>query len=783
MYNSKKANYRQRKKFVPVVRKSPLRHLECSSQQSPFRTPQNIKKKIRQRVHKVSTGKAALPQNKEFACHVVGKMVQRKLRSPSTKGTMSKILDRHHTQVEKPINPAIQKIYRRIIKYRTNRDNVRLSQAVNDLTSNASIRETAKQLNISYTSLYRLLVLRQFSKRRVTERDKAKVIEFYSSNRMSLQLPYKKYAKYHYLRSTLSVAYDEYVREQQALGDTVLSKTAVYRCLKGRFRTRKKIPFKDCQCVTCVNPGCLISSLIVAGVKGISRSNTENVMNSLCPIEQKSSVSDPSRKLDFKEEKVVLTDHNRDCIFRKCKGCGAVQLQAAIIKSNPNIDWQKTVWWHQWEKVEVENAENDENTEKSDTSQKKKKKQFDKILYEGTLAQLLSLFTKAIHSLSVHIFNFRWQAFQYDECKKQLKYGDILMVMDFAQNHSHHRQDEVQSGLWSRPHTTLHPIIIYYCCPEPSCTDLVKEELMIISDDLKHDGFAVNTFIEKALEHLAEREVVVNRIVMFSDNCGPQYKSCKVFETLSKANIPVMRNYFGASHGKGEHDGCIGRLSMIIDAVVRSGTFELGNFRELARYCQVYLTVGDHKRGLCCHYHRHYYEVSNIIRVNNPDIRTVAGTLGFHSVRNTGTHGVIEVRASSCFCDPCFLGHPGECRNKALVLAFEWASLYKVTSGKGPTSMTMTNSVWKSMSSKYVYDGRIKSTKRKLTLKRSAKDASRIIREVSILDGDRDSDENQSVESEFDFDSDFDSDFEDNIPLVHLLDDKTGAGMSSPISS
>ena len=222
-----------------------------------------FKKKIRQRVHKCSVGKAPFPSDKEYACHVLGRMVKKKLKSPSTSETMSKILDRQHTRCQKVPNPVIIDIYRKIVKYRNNRNILRLNETVKELKRNATIREAARQLNIQYTSLYRLITYRQGNnKRKLSERDKAKVIELYSSNRISLQLPFKKYAKYYYLRSTLAVAYDEYVRSQKTLGDTVLSKTSVYRCLKGKFRTRRKIPFKDCQCVKCVNGSLLVDSVI-----------------------------------------------------------------------------------------------------------------------------------------------------------------------------------------------------------------------------------------------------------------------------------------------------------------------------------------------------------------------------------------------------------------------------------------------------------------------------------------------------------------------------------------
>ena len=145
------------------------------------------------------------------------------------------------------------------------------------------------------------------------------------------------------------------------------------------------------------------------------------------------------QKLDFAgdtRDKTVLTDHNHDCIFRECKKCGAVCFQEAIIEANINVDWEKICTWHRWENIEIHVPVEKQRNEGGNKEQKKK--QFDKIRYTGTLAQLLMLFTKSIHNLSIHIFDFHWQAFQFDECKKLLQHGDVLMIMDFAQNHSHH---------------------------------------------------------------------------------------------------------------------------------------------------------------------------------------------------------------------------------------------------------------------------------------------------------------------------------------------------------
>ena len=124
----------------------------------------------------------------------------------------------------------------------------------------------------------------------------------------------------------------------------------------------------------------------------------------------------------------------------------------------------------------------------------------------------------------------------------------------------------------------------------------------------------------------------------------------------------VMRSYFCARHGKAEADAAIGCLSMHIEAVVRSGSHEFGDTSKIVRYCELKLTVDNDKSGMCCHWQRHYFEVSNILHDDTTSSETVEGTWSFHFVRNAGVPGIIEVRESSFFCEICFHNEKGECR-------------------------------------------------------------------------------------------------------------------------
>ena len=103
----------------------------------------------------------------------------------------------------------------------------------------------------------------------------------------------------------MAVAYDIYAREQLKLGFKVLSQSSVYRSIKGKFRTRRRIPFKDTQCTDCVNNSLLVDALIVSKVKGIRRRITENILNSLCPIDinNKESQNGACRKLEWQQDR------------------------------------------------------------------------------------------------------------------------------------------------------------------------------------------------------------------------------------------------------------------------------------------------------------------------------------------------------------------------------------------------------------------------------------------------------------------------------------------------
>ena len=74
-----------------------------------------------------------------------------------------------------------------------------------------------------------------------------------------MQLPFKRYSKFYYLRTSLAVAYDTYAREQLKLGFKVLSWTRAQFTgqLKANFKQEKGFLLKILSVQTVLTTVCL----------------------------------------------------------------------------------------------------------------------------------------------------------------------------------------------------------------------------------------------------------------------------------------------------------------------------------------------------------------------------------------------------------------------------------------------------------------------------------------------------------------------------------------------
>jgi hypothetical protein len=200
--------------------------------------------------------------------------------------------------------------------------------------------------------------------------------------------------------------------------------------------------------------------------------------------------------------------------------------------------------------------------------------------------------------------------------------------------------------------------VTYYNCPNEDCHEIVKEELVMISDDMNHDSSAVKAFVRKAEDHLKEtRNINMEHVVQFSDGCASQYK-CKfafydVSESEKNFHHSTERSFFGSRHGKGPCDACIGVVkSNIRNAVVRREV-TVQSAEDAFDYFTRKMTK-DGKEGQCNHSKRTFFLVpkNKIQHRKRSDLLTVVGTRSLHCV-HSGSAEAVWTRNLSCYCDFC----------------------------------------------------------------------------------------------------------------------------------
>ena len=338
-----------------------------------------------------------------------------------------------------------------------------------------------------------------------------------------------------------------------------------------------------------------------------------------------------------------------DCITRKCKCCG-VKLVEKLIE---HLDQKKEVSWYKWMAVVNDN----------------KKRKIVLVTIKGSLKQLLELYMEQMHDMARHLFVASWQCKQLQLAIKQIDEGKVVQVLDFAQNKLLIFQDEPQSVHWDHNQCTIHPIVNYYQC-ETCAKAVVKEDVVIVSDDLKHDSFAVQVFEQKVHDHLTQtRNLAIVQMHQFTDGASAQYKCIKSFthiaESHKKYGYSISRHYFGSGHGKGPSDGATASFKRLLNSAVKARKAQLTNVEDVYKYAKANLEIKAIEAGQCTHYRRHVIMVAKkeikMILETKPG---VPQTRQIHSVCNIQESGLLKTRNLSCFCEPCMGLEAGtRCRN------------------------------------------------------------------------------------------------------------------------
>ena len=383
---------------------------------------------------------------------------------------------------------------------------------------------------------------------------------------------------------------------------------------------------------------------ICENVQMICRSIRLSTVRSNMPSEC-SSIFEPGKELELCKL-TVCSLHNDRCVMRKCKDCSARAGLEKYLSVWVSDDDRIPINYNQWERV----------TEKVKGKDITKLK---KVAKSGPRWKLFSELCDQFGKYPLHLRNAINQYKAYKNCKENISSTEVVCVVDFAENFTCRPSAEVQSAYYSRTSVTMHPMV----CIFNKESDVRRDSVFCISNDLTHDASAVSAFIKVLVEHLQLHYPSITNIKIWSDGCAAQYKSRRpMFNLAHQFEIPqhlsVEWNFYGSRHGKGESDGETGVIKTFLDTEIRAKELTFDNAHEVYNYL-----MSSDRHILDGSSQRHFYYVPSadmdaqrsLQQLNLPAIPLVRS---IHQVRSLPPSTLLY-RRSSCFCsEEC--RHPKE---------------------------------------------------------------------------------------------------------------------------
>lgn len=454
---------------------------------------------------------------------------------------------------------------------------------------------------------------------------KINIIKFFEEN--SVHLPGQNYfskrlnKQKSILTHPISFLYKKFLEVNKG---TKVSIRTFFRCKPRHIMSMKCQKYVQCLCECCENARLKLIALKTCGIK------MENVREALA---------------------VTLCDTSGgwwrpECVSRKCNHCGVHLLKEKLMNQ---CDTGVSLTFKEWRMIFNE------------------KYKVNRMEFTHQTMPVLNVIEKLVDSvkdLSLHTFTFEWQRKQFNDVRKNLPLNTAVIVLDYAENYTCKHQREVSAVHWSYNQVTLLPVVSYERCHE--CNDKVTSYHLFISDDLLHDSNVAFHALKKVLS-----ESQASKFVIFSDNCGVQFKSKLPFHHMSLlANeFCFERCYFGERHGKNECDSFGGMVKSYLSQAVASGRAVLQNAHDIVSFLNCNMSLTNMQ---CSHPKRTFSLIKDASvdrSISSSHLKTLSGTKKIHSLKVLNSQ-TLAVRQFSCFCHFCFLGLYDDCLNKQVIGGF-----------------------------------------------------------------------------------------------------------------
>jgi hypothetical protein len=218
--------------------------------------------------------------------------------------------------------------------------------------------------------------------------------------------------------------------------------------------------------------------------------------------------------------------HDLKCLKGLCKNCGFQMIPLCIRELDPGN--QATMTWRRFEKVLAGKTRIGE------------RKHVLRLEHKTSNPRMfLAWAAPKIRHFVYHQHQAKWQEAAYKNSLNLLQPGEVLSLIDFAENYSFKGQDEVQSQHWFNFQLTILVHITYTVNLDYNPLDPLNKRLKVdyfyyISDDRKHDSLFVQKCLTDHWNYLKLTGAYPSRHIVWSDGCAAQFKGSKAWFYVSR---------------------------------------------------------------------------------------------------------------------------------------------------------------------------------------------------------------------------------------------------------
>lgn len=415
-----------------------------------------------------------------------------------------------------------------------------------------------------------------------------------------------------------------------------ISKTTFDKLKPSEVKLMKHSKWMQCLCEVCEN------------VKNLSQA----VKTSM----EHHSMAAPSflgagNELDLARHTVCDSLKSLECLNRKCETCSVAMLNP-IFNDWIVDDTHQPVNFFLWEYV-------------SEDINGKSIKKLRKVQHSEPRWNTFKLLKEHLEKFPYHMYNNISQLSAFKKCKAGLASYQAVAIVDFAENYVCREAEEAQSSFYGRNSVTVHPMVLIFC----ETNTIKRDSVVVISNDLHHDGHAVKAYIKCLGNHIEEKYPQISELIIWSDGCSCQYKSRVPVYNIAQSfdtSMNIRWNFFGSRHGKGESDGESAVVKNYLDVAIRAQRLTVTSPKEaydVLRASPLQIDIGPSQR------HIYYipHTIADIYRhdFQNLVITPLAGIRSVHQIRANGL-GLLEHRKSSCYCQ-----NPDVCKHDSAAIKWQ----------------------------------------------------------------------------------------------------------------